>query len=289
MIDAVMTELIWVLGAFVIGLVGTFATLILLLGKRHVPAVLGAAGVGSTVLAAIGGGLGGLYNPDAYTGGLAAGLIHLLAAFAAVPLTGLLLFGTTVVALQHPPRHRVIPAIVVVLTLATAAATVLEGQASGNLRFGLIRGAVFAVMGLLTAASSMSASDEGGTPMAIAGLAYALFVSVVESGGRGMAASMSLAYTVGIVPHGKREESITLMMEHVAGGIGPMWIATGLGLAVGAVCVGGALRQQGPKPGLLLGLGWLILAPAALVVGMPDVDSLTAAAEAGPAVNPSSK
>ncbi len=283
MIDAVLTELIWVLGAGALGLVGVVATVVMLLGKRRVPPVLGAAGIGLAVLAGIGGGLGGLYNPDAYTGGLAAGLIHLLAAFAAIPLTGMLLLGTSVVAFQHPPRHRGLPAVVGVLVLATAVATVWEGSIGGNLRFGLVRAAIFAAMGLLVVLSTVSAADEGSDGVSIAGLAFALLVGVVESGGRGMAASMSLAYTVGIVPHGKRGEAITQMLDHAARGDAGLWTTTVLGMLVGLVCVGWALSRRGPRPGDVLALVWVVIAPAVLVVGMPNAESLTRAAEAGPA------
>ena len=283
LIDAVLTELIWVLGAGALGLIGTIATLVLLLGKRRVPPVLGAAGIGLVVLSAIGGGLGGLYNPDAYTGGLAAGMIHLLAAFAAIPLTGLLLLGTAVSAFQHPPRQRTLPAVVAVLVVLTALGTGLEGYTTGNVRFGVVRAVVLGMMGLLVVASTLTDSEDGADAVGIAGLAYALLVGVVESGARGMAASMSLAYTVGLVPHGKRGEAIVRMLEHTAGGTSLMWGTTVLGVAVGVVCLGWAVRKRGAHPALLGGVVWLAIAPAVLVVGMPNANNLTIAAEAGPA------
>ncbi|MEZ4319869.1 MAG: hypothetical protein R3F61_20330 [Myxococcota bacterium] len=280
--DAVLTEAVWVIGAGVIGLIATAAVIVMMVGRRRVPPVLGVASVGLMALAALGGGLGGLYNPDLFLGTLASGLVHLLAAFAAVPLAGLLLLGTVVIALRDPPRQRGLPAVVAALVLVTVAATYTEGLMTGSTRFGAVRAVIVAGMGVMTVITTLSDAEDARDATIIAGTAFAVFVGLVETAERGMALSMSLSYTCGIVEYAKRPEGLTQMLGHVAPAVPWAWASTLSALSVGLVTLGWTLRSRGMRAGDLAVLGWLALTPALLVVGMPQLSDLTAAAAAGP-------
>lgn len=282
LIDAVLTELIWLLGAGVLGIVVTAAALVLGSARKRVPPVIGAAGVGLVALAAIGGGLGGLYNPDVYTGALAAGLIHLLAGFTAFPMAGLLLLGTAVLAFRDPPWRRGVPGVVAGLVALTVVFTVVEGWMGMNLRFGLVRGAVVLGLGVLTVASTISDAEDARDGAATAGVAFALAVAVIESAERGMAAALGLVQTVNVVDYEIRGKAIERMLAYVAPGVPFGFAATGAAIAVGLVTLGATMRSRGARAGDAAALLWLALAPAVLFVGMPDAPELTAAAAAGP-------
>lgn len=278
LIEAVFTELVWVLGGGAIGLVAAVATLVLMLGRRPVPPVLGGAGVGVVAVAALCGGYGGLWNPDLYTGALAAGMIHLVAGLAVLPLAGLMLVGTAAIGLRDRPRHSGLPMVVGLLVICTVVGALVEGSLGGNMRFGVVRAVLLGGFGLLTVCSTFSAADDAQDAVVVAGVSFALVTAVLESAERGMASSMALFQTVRLVEPGLRSEAIEKMLALVAPGAPGAWIAVGSATLVGLCTLGWTLRSRGFQGGTAAALLWLAIAPAVLLLGIPGIEAMKAAA-----------
>lgn len=279
LVQAALTEALWIVGGVVAGLIATLACIVLLAQGRRLPGLVTGAGAGLVGLATVFGGVAGLWNPDRYTGTLAASVIHLLGAFGTLPLAGLTLLAMAALGAKSPRDPR-LAVLLAALALAAAGATYAEGVAGGNQVFGAVRAAVIGGTGLLTSVSALSVDDR--RPVAVASVTWALVVAAVEGAERGLVTAFALANTVRLVPYEKRPEAIERMLEHVAPELPWAWLALGLAGLAAVIGVGVGLRSPDGRLAHASGLLWLLVLPASLLFGLPSQDDLNAAAAAGP-------
>ena len=278
-IQPVLTELIWVLGAFPLALLAGLFGLLRMASERPLPPLLHGLGPALFVLATVLGGLAGLQNTELVTGAQAASLLRLVGLFGLLPLLGLLGLGQSTVALLTGGLHRTRLALLALLSLVPATLTLIGGLAVEDPVLASFR-AVLMAGSALVVAPALGSRQAG--PCLSAAVGHSLLVGLVEGASRGLVGFLALSTATGQLPPEKRAAGIEAMLATVQAEALWTHAAMGAGALVPLVALGLLWREGQGSRAEALSAGLCLLAPAAMLLGLPGPGELVAAALTAP-------
>lgn len=279
LVAPVFTELIWILGAGLLGLLSGLFALVRAGSSKPLAPLLHGLAPGLIVLGVVLGGLAGMANPDVVTGLVAACMLRLLGALVLWPLVGGLALGFSVIAWAQGEIDRTRMAVLGALALAPAALSLVGGLLVDDPVLASVRAVLVTTLGLV-AIPALGSKAPG--PALAAALGHALLVGMVEGASRAMVAFFALTTSISQLPSEKREAGIDAMLATVEAETLWIHLAVLLGMALPVANLGFLARARTLERRHLMSGGLFVFAWLALAVGVPDRADLVAAALGAP-------
>jgi hypothetical protein len=283
-VQALGASLLLLVLAGLLGVVLALVSGVMWLRDRRLSPLAGAAGVALPVVGGLVGAslrLGGLHT-DPTTALAGAVGYRLITVLFALPAAVVLAIFAAVAGYRTPPRHGGRTALFLVLVLASAGVTLLGGHVLDDLRYPVLRSAVYAVLGVLLAVSVAGEAREGAGPeaTAAAGAAFALIVASGEASARALERLFLLTVMVRVAD---RATYLDQAWAQVIAPAAPWHLAAvAAAVVVGLAALLPALRAR--RFGAAWALPWLALAPAVLFVGSPGRPAIDVLAVQAPVV-----